>query len=167
MTKRETSGDPAARPSSARSQGPVQILIADDNRDAADTLSAALGLRGCSVTTAYSGGEALEVGARDRPQVVILDVGMPGLDGYETARRIRLEAWGVRLMLVALTGWGQEQDRQRAAAAGFDEHLTKPVDPNRLYEILVERLGHNMATLRSAARPRDRSICSQGGAGPL
>ena len=132
----------------------MQILIADGNRDAADTLSAALGLRGCSVTTAYSGREALEVGARDRPQVVILDVGMPGLDGYETARRIRLEAWGVRIVLVALTGWGQEQDRQRAAAAaGFDEHLTEPVDPNRLYKILVERLGqqHGHATQRGLA----------------
>ncbi len=168
VTQREVGGDPAARPISARTQRPMQILIADDNRDAADTLSATLGLRGCSVTAAYSGAEALEVGARDRPQVVILDVGMPGLDGYETARRIRLEAWGVRTVLVALTGWGQEQDRQRAAAAGFDEHLTKPVDPNRLYEILLERLeqqrGH---AAQHGAAPRSLDSQTTGRAGPV
>ena len=112
----------------------------DDNRDAADTLSLTLQFRGYRVLTAYSGQQALDIGAREHPQAVLVDVGMPGMDGYEVIRRIRRETWGRHAVSVALTGWGQEQDRLKAAAAGFDMHLTKPVDMQRLEIFLSTQL---------------------------
>jgi signal transduction histidine kinase/FixJ family two-component response regulator len=127
-----SAGEPAGRP--------CKILIADDNRDAVDSMATALRLSGYEVTVAFSGAEALEAGAREHPRVVILDIGMPGMDGYETARRLRLEAWGHHAIVVALTGWGQESDRRKAIAAGFDTHVTKPVNPSDLEETLVSLL---------------------------
>jgi PAS domain S-box-containing protein len=125
----------SAKSGSERARG--GILVADDNRDAAATLSAVLELSGYDVVTAYSGEQALEVGARARPQVILLDIGMPGMSGYETARRIRLEAWGRRALLIAVTGWGQDEDKHKAQAAGFDQHLTKPVDPDQIERLVV------------------------------
>ena len=87
---------------------------------------------------AHDGPEALELAGEFRPEVVLLDIGIPGMDGYEVARHIRQHEWGERMKLVALTGWGQETDRQRAWDAGFDAHLTKPVDHDRLNELLAD-----------------------------
>jgi CheY-like chemotaxis protein len=110
----------------------LRILIADDNRDAADSLSMLLALSGHDIKVARTGGEALTVANQFRPEVGIIDIGMPDMDGYEVAKRIRHEAWGGSMTLIAVTGWGQADDKRRALAAGFDRHLTKPVDPEEL-----------------------------------
>ena len=115
-----------------------RVLVVDDNRDAAVSLAALLELCGCSVRTAFSGREALEVADEFHPELVLLDIGMPELDGYETARRLRKGPGGDALVLVAVTGWGQEEDKERARQAGFDRHLTKPVDPEMLQKLLAD-----------------------------
>jgi PAS domain S-box-containing protein len=117
------------------------ILVADDNRDAAESLALVLRFSGYEVSIAFGGVEALETASRERPRAAIIDIGMPGMSGHEVARRMRLEAWGRNAVLIALTGWGQEQDKQAAKAAGFDEHLTKPVDPDAVERILDRLLG--------------------------
>jgi len=117
-----------------------RILVADDNRDAAESLALVLRFSGYEVSIAFGGAEALEIARRERPRAAIIDIGMPGMSGHEVARRMRLEAWGRHAVLIALTGWGQEQDKQAAKAAGFDEHLTKPVDPGDVENILDELL---------------------------
>jgi signal transduction histidine kinase len=116
----------------------LRILIADDNEDAADSMSLLLAAAGHDVTTVYDGLAAVESAATVRPDTVILDIGMPILDGYGAARRIREEPWGAAVFLIALTGWGQPEDRRHAAEAGFDLHLTKPVDPVRLAAVLAD-----------------------------
>ncbi len=113
-----------------------RILLADDNRDALDSLAMLLQCDGHEVHTAADGAEALAVAARCRPNVVLLDIGMPKLDGYEVARRIRAEPWGKATVLIALTGWGQDEDRRRSREVGFDSHLVKPLDPERLSTML-------------------------------
>lgn len=105
---------------------PRRILVADDNNDAAEAMALLLQLAGHEVRTANDGIEALAVAETFEPQIVLLDLGMPRMDGYEAARRIRRQAWGRNATLVALTGWGQQQDRQRTSDAGFDAHLVKP-----------------------------------------
>jgi signal transduction histidine kinase/ActR/RegA family two-component response regulator len=118
-----------------------RILVADDNRDAADALSLQLRLAGHDVRTAYDGVDAVAVGDSFEPQVVFLDLGMPRLDGYETARRIRGRVWGSTARVIALTGWGQQQDRHRTADAGFDAHLVKPVAEQDLFRALTSADG--------------------------
>jgi CheY-like chemotaxis protein len=113
------------------------VLVADDNRDAAESLAMVLRFAGYEVSIAFNGAEALELGGQKRPRAAIIDIGMPGMSGHEVARRMRLEAWGRNAVLIALTGWGQEQDKQAAKAAGFDEHMTKPVDPETVERILA------------------------------
>ncbi len=115
---------------------PLRVLVADDNRDAADTLQRILAFYGHEVRVAYDGIAALRVGQEFRPRVAVLDIGMPGANGYEVARAMR-DSLGSEVKLVALTGWGQDADRKRAAQAGFDHHLTKPVDPATLNEVLL------------------------------
>jgi CheY-like chemotaxis protein len=105
---------------------PRRILVADDNNDAAEAMAVLLQLAGHDVRTANDGIEALAVAETFEPQIVLLDLGMPRMDGYEAARRMRRQAWGRNATLVALTGWGQQQDRQRTSDAGFDAHLVKP-----------------------------------------
>jgi PAS domain S-box-containing protein len=117
-----------------------RILVADDNRDAAESLAMVLRFSGYEVSIAFGGAEALEIASRERPRAAIIDIGMPGMSGHEVARRMRLEAWGKNAVLVALTGWGQDQDKQAAKAAGFDEHLTKPVNPDDVEHVLDELL---------------------------
>jgi len=114
-----------------------RILVADDNKDTADSLQRVLQLYGYDVRVAYDGATALRLGAAFRPEVAVLDIGMPGANGYEVAREIRKQQ-GPQIKLVALTGWGQEGDRRRAMEAGFDFHLTKPVDPGTLNDLLSE-----------------------------
>jgi signal transduction histidine kinase len=115
---------------------PLRILIADDNVDSATSWSALIEDSGHQVVTAYDGLSALEAAVEFRPQVALLDIGMPRLDGYELARRIRATDWGREVMLVAITGWGQAKDRAMAYEAGFDEHFTKPLDPSQLARTL-------------------------------
>jgi len=113
----------------------TRVLVADDNRDAADTLCRILSLYGYEVRSAYDGRAALEVCESFRPHVAVLDIGMPLKSGYDLARDLRARQGG-ELTLIALTGWGSEADVRRARDAGFDHHLTKPVDPQRLNEVI-------------------------------
>src|SRR6202043_2230868 len=113
-----------------------RILVADDNADALETLATVLELGGHEVFSAANGALALESAERNLPEVALLDIGMPKLDGYEVARRIRAQPWGRRITLVALTGWGQDSDRRRSGEAGFDSHLVKPLDLDKLTELL-------------------------------
>jgi PAS domain S-box-containing protein len=119
-----------------------RILAVDDNRDALEAVALMLELGGHEVYTAEDGVRALEAAAAHKPEVAFLDIGMPGLDGYEVARRIRREPWGRTMRLVAMTGWGQEKDKQQAGDAGFDAHLTKPVDPDDLERMLADDGGN-------------------------
>jgi signal transduction histidine kinase len=115
---------------------PQRILVADDNHDAAEALSLQLQLAGHDVRTAHDGAEAVAIAATFDPDIVLLDLGMPKMDGYEAARQLRLHA-GRRMTLIALTGWGQQQDRDRTADAGFDAHLVKPVAEANLFKTLA------------------------------
>ncbi|HTU68616.1 MAG TPA: CHASE3 domain-containing protein [Steroidobacteraceae bacterium] len=110
----------------------VRILLADDNRDACDSLQMLLELEHHDVRVAYDGEHAFEEIAAFRPEIALLDIGMPGMNGYELAAKIREQPWGAGIHLVAVTGWGQEDDRRRALDAGFDQHLVKPVDFNEV-----------------------------------
>jgi DNA-binding response OmpR family regulator len=110
-----------------------RVLVVDDNTDAADSLAMLLQVRGDEVRVAYDGEEALFAEQEFKPDVLLLDIGMPKLSGYDVARRVR-DARGSEVFIVAITGWGQEEDRQRAREAGFDHHFTKPVD----YAVLLE-----------------------------
>jgi signal transduction histidine kinase/ActR/RegA family two-component response regulator len=114
-----------------------RIIVADDNVDAAESLALIIRMWNHEVCVAHTGSDALELALQERPDVCILDIGMPGMSGYEVARRIRSQAWGNETALVALTGWGQSEDVERAKAAGFNEHMTKPVDVDRLAELLA------------------------------
>ncbi|MFN2385097.1 MAG: ATP-binding protein [Thermoanaerobaculia bacterium] len=117
----------------------LRILVVDDYRDAADGFGMLLRLLGNDVRTANDGLEALRVASQFRPDVVLLDIGLPGMSGYDVAREIRKEPWGETVLLVAVTGWGQEGDRRRSKEAGFDHHLVKPVDPAALMRLLEAR----------------------------
>ncbi|MBW8905187.1 MAG: response regulator, partial [Betaproteobacteria bacterium] len=127
-------GDAASRP--AR---PLRVLLVDDNADAARTLADVLRSDGHETRYAMSGASALELAAELKPDVVLLDIGMPGMDGYELARRLRAMANGAAIRLVAVTGWGRDADRERSREAGFDLHLVKPVDPAELARALAGR----------------------------
>ena len=113
-----------------------RILIVDDSRDGGESLAMLLRVLGADVALAHSGRQALECVNTFRPDVVLLDIGMPGMDGYEVARRIRANPANRRMQLIALTGWGQDEDRQRSAAAGFNHHLVKPADVDQLRQLL-------------------------------
>jgi PAS domain S-box-containing protein len=114
-----------------------RILVVDDNHDSADSLAMLLQIMGNEVGTAYDGEQAVEAAEAIRPDVALLDIGMPKLNGYETCRRIREQPWGQGMFLIALTGWGQAEDRRRAEAAGFNLHMVKPVDPEFLMKLLT------------------------------
>jgi PAS domain S-box-containing protein len=118
-----------------------KILVADDNEDAANTLAMLLRLAGHEVRTAHGGEAALTLANTFQPEVALLDIGMPDLNGYEVARQLRRSDCGKDLRLIALTGWGQDEDKRRAYDAGFDYHLTKPVDPHRLDALLSGSTG--------------------------
>jgi PAS domain S-box-containing protein len=126
-----------AKPKTAMAARGVKVLVADDNRDAAESLQRILVLYGYQVEVAYDGKAAIELDRGFSPLVAVLDIGMPGANGFEVARCIR-RSRGAEVTLIALTGWGQEGDRRRAIEAGFDYHLTKPVDPGALNDLLVQ-----------------------------
>jgi len=120
----------------AASGAGLRILIVDDNRDAADTCATVLELSGHHVQTAYTPHQALELGEVFRPHAMLLDIGLPEVNGYTLAMKIRQTTWGREVVLVAVTGWGQSEDRRRAFEAGFDHHLTKPVTPEAIESVL-------------------------------
>jgi CheY-like chemotaxis protein len=113
------------------------VLIVDDNKDAAEWLATLLNLNGHETQVVHDGVAAIESARRMRPDAVLLDIGLPGLDGYEVCRRIRAQPWGKDLVLVALTGWSQEEDRRKSRDAGFDTHLVKPVDDEVIASLLA------------------------------
>ena len=115
---------------------PQRILIADDNADSAESMGMLLRLMGNDVRIASDGLEAVEQAAVFQPDIVLLDIGMPRLDGYEAARRIRNQDWSRDTLLVAVTGWGPSDDSEQATAAGFDRHFTKPLDPAELRRLV-------------------------------
>ena len=117
-----------------------QVLLVDDHPDALEPMRILLEFKGHRVRTAITGQEALDAAKEHHPEVIVLDIGLPDMDGYEVARRIRALPWGESVFLVALTGWGQAEDKRQAAEAGFDRHLTKPADPTTLEELI--RTGH-------------------------
>jgi signal transduction histidine kinase len=113
-----------------------RILVVDDNRDGANSLALLLQAMGHDTRTAHDGLEAVEAATTFRPEVMLLDIGLPRLNGYEVARRIRAQPWGAHMVLIAQTGWGQEEDHRRSKEAGFNFHLVKPVDPADLEKLL-------------------------------
>ena len=127
-----------------------RLLVVDDNEDAAESLAILLRVQGHDVMTAHDGPSALRVADLFRPALVFMDIGMPSMDGYEVARRIRATPELAGTVLVALTGWGQQEDRRRSIDSGFDHHVVKPVDPLTLTQIV----GGLASGVRS---PRDRT----------
>jgi signal transduction histidine kinase len=124
---------PAVQPSASPRR---RVLVVDDNRDAATSLAMMLQIMGHDAQTAFDGLQALEIAAEHQPELVLLDIGMPGLNGYETALRIRQQPWGREAVIAALTGWGQDTDRRKSQEAGFDHHMTKPLAPEALKQLL-------------------------------
>lgn len=136
--------------------GPLSVLVVDDNRDAADSLAAMLELMGASVRVAYGGAAAISAAEAETPALVLLDLGMPGMDGYEVARRLGALGRRPDMQLVALTGWGQSDDRLRTREAGFDDHLVKPADIESLQRLLASAATARTlpaAAFAGAARP--------------
>ncbi len=123
-------------PAAAPERSVRQVLVVDDNQDSADTLAEVLRLMGCEAETAYDGVEGVEKAQQLRPDALVLDLGMPRMNGFEACRRIRSQPWGRGMKIVAVSGWGQQEDRRRSAEAGFDAHLVKPVVPDALLEVL-------------------------------
>ncbi|HET8783550.1 MAG TPA: response regulator, partial [Pyrinomonadaceae bacterium] len=113
-----------------------RILIVDDNKDSADSLAMLLEITGNKTYMAHDGVEAVEAIEKHRPEVVLLDIGLPKLDGHEVCRRVREQPWGKDIVVIALTGWGQEDDRRKSEEAGFNGHLVKPVDYDKLLQLI-------------------------------
>lgn len=127
---------PGASDTAAASSAKRRILIVDDNKDSADSLALLLEITGNKTYMAHDGVEAFEAIEKHRPEVVLLDIGLPKLDGHEVCRRVREQPWGKDIMVIALTGWGQEDDRRKSEEAGCNGHLVKPVDYDKLLELL-------------------------------
>ena len=125
-----------SRPSPAKTTRQVRVLVVEDNRDSAESLRMLLATQGYEVSLAYTGNEGLEAARTGRPDVVICDVGLPGMDGYAVAQALRKDPGTAKTRLIAVTGYGQEDDRTRALASGFDTHLVKPADPEVLLGLL-------------------------------
>ena len=114
-----------------------RILVVDDNHDSALSLAMMLSIMGHDTRTAHDGESAVETAESFLPEVILLDIGLPKLNGYEVAQRIRGEAWGRSMFLIAVTGWGQEEDRQRSSEVGLNVHMVKPVEPAALEKLLA------------------------------
>ena len=133
MPKRLVPDAPAATSAGGRAPGRnLKVVVVDDNRDAAGSLAMLLELLGHDVRVAYDGDAAVRIAGELHPDLALLDLGMPNVSGYEACRRMRSEPWGTRMTIIAVTGWGQEEDRRQSADAGFDHHLVKPVSPDTL-----------------------------------
>jgi len=116
---------------------PLRIVVADDNVDTAHSLSLLLESLGHEAKIAHNGVQALGIAHEFQPDAMIIDIGMPGLDGHDLARRIRSESWGEEILLIAASGWGQDEDKQRSREAGFNLHLVKPVELETLQALLA------------------------------
>lgn len=114
-----------------------RVLVVDDNKDAADSLALLLKLIGADIRVAYNGADAIKASAEFKPDIVLLDIGMPEMDGHEVARRLRSQPQSENMILIALTGWGQEEDRRRSETAGFNQHLVKPPAIETLKTLLL------------------------------
>jgi CheY-like chemotaxis protein/anti-sigma regulatory factor (Ser/Thr protein kinase) len=160
---------PAEQPSEAApvlsaaagtAQAARRILVVDDNRDAADSLSEVLRLTGNEVATGYDGDEAMALAETFRPDVVLLDLGLPKSDGYEVCRRLKAQPWAHGTQIIALTGWGRQEDSVRTKASGFAAHLVKPVNPIVLEKLLVSPV--DGPSPKSPATPPDREDATTG-----
>jgi len=129
----------AQRTESPGATSPLRILVADDNRDAAESLASLLRMVGHEVRIAYDGVEAVGVASEYRPDAIVLDIGMPKMNGYDVAKKLRAESTGKELTIIALSGWGQEADKQRSREAGIDHHLVKPLEPSSLLRLLASK----------------------------
>lgn len=138
MADVQTSSSPTLKPAKQR----FRILVVDDNHDSALSLAMMLSIMGHETRTAHDGESALATAESFRPEVVLLDIGLPKLNGYEVAQRIREHAWGASMFLIAVTGWGQEEDRQRSSEVGLNVHMVKPVEPSALEKLLAELRSH-------------------------
>lgn len=134
----------------------MRILIADDNIDGAEALALVLEQANHLTRVAHDGVSALTLAELFRPQIALLDIGLPDMTGLELARQMRARSWGVSMRLIAVTGWGQESDRRKTTEAGFDEHLTKPVDPDQL----LIRIAGYAADAPSAVQPCAGSVAT-------
>ena len=132
------SSSPTLKPAKQR----FRILVVDDNHDSALSLAMMLSIMGHETRTAHDGESAVATAESFRPEVVLLDIGLPKLNGYEVAQRIRENAWGASMFLIAVTGWGQEEDRQRSSEVGLNVHMVKPVEPAALERLLSELASH-------------------------
>jgi len=137
VLKRATVGTQSGPAAESDSQSERCVLIVDDNRDSADSLAMLLKITGNKTYMAHDGVEAVEAIEKYRPEVVLLDIGLPRLDGHEVCRRVREQPWGKDIVVIALTGWGQDDDRRKSEEAGFNGHLVKPVDYDKLLELLA------------------------------
>ena len=115
-----------------------KILVVDDNHDSALSMAMMLSIMGHDTRTAHDGESAVATAETFLPDVVLLDIGLPKLNGYEVAQRIREQAWGASMYLIAVTGWGQDEDRQRSTEVGLNQHMVKPVEPAALEKLLAE-----------------------------
>jgi CheY-like chemotaxis protein len=115
-----------------------RVLIVDDNRDSAASMAKLLRVMGHEVDTAHDGEQAVEMAGAMRPEVVLLDIGLPKMNGYAAANTIRQQPWGKKMILIAVTGWGQEEDKRKSKEAGFDQHMVKPIDVRSLMKFLSE-----------------------------
>ena len=153
---------PAGVTEDSTPEGPVangpgrRILVVDDNQDSARSMARMLKLRGNEVRTAHDGIEAVEAAEGYRPEVILMDVGMPRLNGYEATRRIREQPWARPVIIIALTGWGQEGDRVQSREAGCDGHLVKPVDLRDLEQLLTALTGSTKGEDPSELRSNPR-----------
>jgi len=123
--------------------GGRRILVADDDQDSAESLAMLFQMMGHDVRSALNGLEAVDVAANFRPDLIVLDIGMPGLDGYEVCRRIRQQPWAQAVVIAALTGWTRDEDKDRSQEAGFDHYLVKPIDPQALTDLVGRVSGQN------------------------
>jgi CheY-like chemotaxis protein len=128
---------PSSDGARAQALSKCRILVVDDNKDSADSLGMLLRLKGNEIRTAHDGLEAVEVAEMFHPEFVLLDIGLPKLNGYDVARRIRQQPWGRDVILIALTGWGKDEDRRLSQEAGFNFHIVKPVDLAALEDLLA------------------------------
>jgi CheY-like chemotaxis protein len=119
-----------------------RILVVDDSKDGADSLGVVLKLMGADTRVAYDGPSALDLVAAFRPTIVLLDIGMPEMDGHTVARRIRSDTTNASIRLIALTGWGTDAERRRSSESGFNDHWVKPVEPDKLKTLVTGTSGH-------------------------
>jgi len=137
VDQRVAAGRRAAERYTASGPGEFAILIVDDNRDATDSMAMLLAMEGYDVRVAYDGPQALEAVRTARPDVMLLDLGLPGMDGFQVAQRVRADPDNSSIVIVAVSGYGQEEHRSRSAQAGFDHHLVKPIEPAVVSELLA------------------------------